>query len=398
MKISYYGHFFKPTGYAQAAHDYAMALIGAGVDLEIVPLTDCDTNSLDPYYFPLLDHVRAVGGKRVTDKSETHRIVHTMPAYARCFVTGEHEPGDDVKRICITTWETDRLPEGFADNLKTFDCLIAPSTWCARVLSLSTGRAVLCVPHTFDPGRWPVQKNPPPEIPYRFLAVLSWSERKNPIGLLKAYWSAFPHGESVELNVLTPFYSKEDVAALAARMGLSNFAPVYFITERQSHEQLLSWYHNSHCYVSATRGEAWHLPAFEAAILGKGVICTNWSGHRDFLGEYGGWQPIPVLLTPAVPADAQIAKPMTVCGVRIQPIHEVAPCGINARQFWAEPGLEYMREKMRQVWSGQNLLHPKGGHTRQDFEAKYGYPAVARKFRELLENENLWKGARICKS
>ena len=36
-------------------------------------------------------------------------------------------------------------------------------------------------------------------------------------------------------------------------------------------------------FVSFTKGEGYGRPLAEAAITGKPVITTNWSGHRDFL-------------------------------------------------------------------------------------------------------------------
>ena len=36
-------------------------------------------------------------------------------------------------------------------------------------------------------------------------------------------------------------------------------------------------------FVSFTKGEGFGRPLLEAAITGKPVITTNWSGHLDFL-------------------------------------------------------------------------------------------------------------------
>ena len=37
------------------------------------------------------------------------------------------------------------------------------------------------------------------------------------------------------------------------------------------------------CLISTTHGEGYGLPLFEAAYNGLPVICTNWSGQKDFL-------------------------------------------------------------------------------------------------------------------
>jgi glycosyltransferase involved in cell wall biosynthesis len=50
-------------------------------------------------------------------------------------------------------------------------------------------------------------------------------------------------------------------------------------------QEMLSLYNPRYidCYVTATHGEGFGIPLFNAACSGIPVIATNWSGHLDFL-------------------------------------------------------------------------------------------------------------------
>ena len=64
---------------------------------------------------------------------------------------------------------------------------------------------------------------------------------------------------------------------------------VYLLHGDLTDEEIHSLYNRKdiHCYVTATHGEGYGLPIFEAAYSGMPIIATNWSGHIDFLsGTY----------------------------------------------------------------------------------------------------------------
>lgn len=394
IKVRYYCPFAKRSGYAQAAHDYLAALYATGkVELDIRPIHECDTDADLPKRFQhLVPFVNAhdSGYEKADPAWPDVVIVHTIPHWADEFVTGDLAP-TRAKKVCLTTWETDRLPDGTAEKLNAaFDLVIVPC-YHNRSVFQGEGVNVKVVPHTFDPEyvlatRKKSELTPPPQRPLTFYSILVWAERKNPIGLLKAYLTEFNDKDNVLLKILTPQYSKDDLLTLVRRMGITDLPRVAFITERLSDEALWRFHEESDVYVSMTRGEGWGLGAFEAAITGNPVITTGWSGHMDFLASYENFWDVPYSLTPAVASDVILDKAVEIGGVKLTTVKEFVATGVNARQKWAEPDLETAQYNMRDQYG----TFERRGNVRKvswfdHFRQTYGYETVGTIFVHDLE-------------
>jgi glycosyltransferase involved in cell wall biosynthesis len=97
------------------------------------------------------------------------------------------------------------------------------------------------------------------------------------------------------------------------------------------------------CYVTATHGEGFGLPIYEAAYSGLPVIAPNWSGHKDFLSiekELG---------------NGRIKK--EVCFERVSvefgniPEHALMPDIITADMSWCNPKEDKFKRAMRNVYT-----------------------------------------------
>lgn len=383
LRVKYLAPFAVASGYARAAADYLMTLQLAGVDLSIQPLHDADSDNLEPRYAGLLDLV----GRYI---EPTHVIVHTIPRYAHEFVTGDMDPGPGVKKICVTTWETDRLAEEDAKRLdEHFDAVILPCRFnMDTFLSASVPEAKLHrIPYGFDPNFWWV-KDPPaqPKSPYVFYDIGVWSERKNPIGLLKAYLAAFRGSrDDVLLRIVCPNVLEDDVQHLAKCSGLTDLPKVEFITQRLSETELRDIHYQSHCYVTTTRGEAWGLGAFEAALCGNPVIAPEFGGQRDFLLRYSRAYWVPYTLTPAITPEVKAGAPVSIGGITFTPMKRAVPIGIAGDQNWAEPDLHATQTLMRAAY-GNRAVRKQHPDDRDAFETFYSYANLGRNFRACLES------------
>lgn len=388
LHVRWIGPFAKRTGYGQATHDYLLALHLAGVSLDIQPLHDADSEDLDPRYGALLD---LVGPK----KPPTHIVVHTIPRYANEFVTGDLAPTSGIRKVCVTTWETNRFPKEDAKRLdQAFDLVIVPSEFCRRSMiqaGLPTTK-VWGIPHTFDPRFWILPKDhyedQAARSPYIFYSILSWTDRKNPIGLLKAYLSEFRASDDVHLRIVSPVVNEDDITTLVRCMGLDDLPSVEFLGRhdqkgRLSETDLRHIHYDSDCYVSASRGEGWGLGAFEAACVGNPVIVPGFSGWTDYLDDYSNKEYIGGFPTPAVTPEVKIGKGLDIGGIHITSMASGAPTGIAGDQDWWEPNLADLKSAMRAAYKRRQA---KSSVDQGRFVERFGYSTIGGKWWPVLEN------------
>lgn len=371
MKVKYIAPFAVPSGYARANQDYMAALHAAGVDLTIQPLTDADSADLEPRYGHLLELLTH------NTHDYSHVIVSTIPRFCSEFVTGDLEPPKGTKRVALTTWETDRFPTKEAEDLDAnFDAIVLPSKFCADALVWAgvPRSKIRIIPHCFDPSFWWWYGAPGPrpsredrKEPYTFYSIGVWASRKAPIELLKAYFTAFRRSDNVLLKFVAPFIHEDDVKNLIACMGIAieDLPRVEFTARRLTETELRALHYDSDCYVSLSRGEAWGLGAFEAAIVGNPVIATGFSGWKDYLDDYPGTHYVNYLLTPAIALETDIGVGM----------------GLSGDQNWAEPGVchakQIMRDSMRYDWNRRQ--------DRERLVRLYSYETVGQQFKAFLE-------------
>jgi glycosyltransferase involved in cell wall biosynthesis len=391
--VLYIAPFAKGTGYAQAAHDYMLAMHRAGISLEIQPIIECDLDDLEERYAELIPLVRGTPGHQ--PRPPTHVIVHTVPAHAYRFVEGL---APDVYRIALTTWETDQMPREIAGTLDDFfDMVIVPSEFCGRAIDPLLDK-IRIVPHCFDDSHWPLgpgggpgggaDDGGPGGGPYSFYSILGWSERKNPIGLLKAYLSEFSVADNVVLRLKLSAVNEDDVASLIAASGIprDELPKIDFITDYFDHEDMVDLHHESSCFVTAARGEGWNLPAFEAALVGNPVISPEWGGQREYLRHYNNFISIPVQLTPAI-CPPEPGDRIEVAGVALRALSVKQPTGITARQRWGEPDLYALGKAMRGCYERPPLISAatRAG-MRSDFSRLYNYVTIGQTIARLIEN------------
>ncbi len=374
LTVRYVCHFGRVTGYGRAAHDYLLALARhADVRLDIQPLGDPD--HLEPRYRELQADVE----RNFDDREIDIEVVHTRPddlgAYARVDEV-------DVPRVAITTWETEPFPPQLADGLDLYDAVIVPSSFCYVRLSgaVAPGLPVMVVPHCFDPQFWKPAPSEPHK-PFRFYTIGAWSERKNPIGALKAYFAEFSRADDVHMAMLIGenVDLKPQIRALAAASGLpEDELPALSYHGPCSEHELYELHAGGDCFVSATRGEGWGLGAFEAAIMGNPIVMPGWGGHADFLDSYANWFATPYEWTPCFPAHLR-----PVPGVP-GAFGATKSSGVSCRQRWAEPDLLAMGTAMRRVYERGNAVLTADERRRLDFDGRYGYETIGPKLAELL--------------
>ena len=130
------------------------------------------------------------------------------------------------------------------------------------------------------------------ECDFNFLTVAMWGIRKNMENMIKWFVEEFREEEVglvIKTNLSRNCTPDREATKTKLRRVLEPLGErrckVYLLHGDLTESQLHSLYENSKikAYVTATHGEGFGLPLFEAAYTGLPVIATDWSGHLDFL-------------------------------------------------------------------------------------------------------------------
>lgn len=291
MKVRYYGHLGKPTGYGDAAGEFCMSMLEAGIDLEI----STDATQCPNRFLPLAPFIRDVN----QDSADVDAvIVHTLPLSCKNVLGAIDHLCKGAPRIAYTTWEgISPISQAVADALGAFDALWVPSRQTHRAVihgpSPEPG-LVEIIPHAYDPlaygpnglhhsGLDPSRAG----STYRFYYIGAWNRRKNVDGLIQAYIRAFSADDDVNLHMHSTGASREacKLAAISTGVEPGRMPAISFSSERVSDEEISALHQDSHCFVTATRGEAWNLPAFDAMLAKRHVIVPMGQGSDDFLAN-----------------------------------------------------------------------------------------------------------------
>ena len=415
MLVRYYGHVGAASGYGDAANEMCMAILDAGIDLEI----STNGESLHNRYMPLASCIRNEEELSPPDVV----IVHTLPMdCGEILKRINFDPAYRAPlRIAYTTWEgSSPMPWTMAQALLPFDQTWTPSTVTSKMMRFGRMQGVLSpgnpdpfgtvwtVPHACNvasDGRWTVAGTdcwrdpneftneytvsdwtPAADIrqlsapAYRFYYIGAWNSRKNPEGVIRAYLRTFRADEPVELVIQSAHGSADSclIVQLATGLPFNEMPTIRFSVERVSDEQIADLHLRSHCYVTASRGEAWNIPAFDAMLAGRHIISPAGLGSDDFLigtsaDRYSS------TLVPAHGDVRLIPDPNLPSG------HARAryfgPQGLTVREDWREPNIAELGVLMRRAYTERRH----GLRVDYDIAQRFGRRAVGQQIKTILE-------------
>jgi glycosyltransferase involved in cell wall biosynthesis len=376
-----------PSGYADEARNFVLALLGAGEPLAVAPARWGEEDA------GLLPEVR--------DRIEAHAlpldtqadlfVSHTLPALQR--------PSPHARfNIARTMFETDRLPPGCETALNAMDRVWVPSEFNRETFVRSgVDPAKLgVIPGAIDPAPFGAPVDPwplPGEQRFRFLSLFDWTLHKGWDVLLEAF--ALEFGDDPEVGLVLKVWSSNHYtlagicsqadAFLRERFGLqpakagfvgtdpgfnpgasglASFPNIHMWWERVSSPDMPRLYRAADAFVLPTRGEGWCRPLMEAMAAGLPTIATAWSGVTAYHSAEVGY-PLEYQLVP-VPPD----------GAREIPIY--------AGHCWAEPDVDGLRRLMRRIVTHSGEARLKGQAAQQHVTRYFSRPAVACLLRQEL--------------
>jgi len=190
-------------------------------------------------------------------------------------------------------WELSKFPDEWLPAVNIVDEIWAPSRFIQQALSEKVKVPVVWMPlavHIEEPeGNINRAYFGIPENKYTFLFyfdMASYSARKNPRAVLKAFKDAFPSGKeevSLVVKVMGNDHHADELRELMSES--KNDSRVIILSGVLSHEEIAGLVKACDCFVSMHRSEGFGRGLAEAMYFGKPVIGTNYSGNTDFMQQ-----------------------------------------------------------------------------------------------------------------
>jgi glycosyltransferase involved in cell wall biosynthesis len=273
--------------------------------------------------------------------------------------------------IGVWFWELEVFPDAFHGAFELVDELWVASEFIRDALVAVDRKPVLIVPFPLEaPAAAPLDRAvlglPDSFLFFFSFDFLSVPERKNAVGLVKAFERAFAPGEGPAL-VIKSINGDRNLAALErlrmAALGRPDVHVIDGYLEAAAEDGLMA---SCDCYVSLHRSEGLGLTMAEAMSYGKPVIATRYSGNLTFMDDENSY------LVPYAPA-------------RVPPGCEPYPPGAA----WAEPDLDRAAALMRQVYEHQDEARDRGSRAQHDIATLHSVERTAefmsRRFAEIHE-------------
>ena len=348
LGLNVLGHFSYPSGLRVSVEALVEGLHRVGV---ATSLRDIRTDKNDDP-----NHVN-FNGSELFDVT----LIHTQPEpfFDQAFERANLHPRLPAPyRIAYWYWEFDSVPTSWTDQAAKVDELWAATEFVARGL-----RERFSIPvRTLFPGvRLGEYKRRPKadfglkDTEFTFLFtfhMMSIMERKNPLGLIRAFRLAFEPAQKVRLVLKTSFGDRHP-AQIEELRSAARGHNITIIDKVFSPDEVLSLMDTCDAYVSLHRSEGLGLTIAEAMLMAKPVIATNYSGNVDFMNEAN-----------SLPVPFELVK----LGRPIPPY--------DAEAVWAEPSTSEAANLMQRVFSDQEWARDLGRRAKENAEANLSLEAA----------------------
>lgn len=365
--VKYVGPIFDNSGYAKACRGNIFALLSQGIDVTLLP------TSFEKALPELGEDGKIL--KALVNKAIDYDVVvvHTTPE----FWSKYKEPGK--KMVNYTIWETTKLHPDWVPYINdNADKVLVGCDWNVEVFKDSGVTVPIgCIPHSIDLND---SKNVVPyeitgisENTFTFYSIFQWTERKDPLALIKAYWHAFQNNEDVAL-VLKSYRSdysdgeKEAIRLTIKRLKyvtkFDNYPKIYFISDMLTEDEIRGLHKCGDCYVTADRGEGFGLSPFTAGAYGKPVIATGFGGSTQYLKPDNSFL-VNYTLTP-------------VHGMPWSPWY-------RGDQLWAQADVKHCADQMKSVFEDQVHARAKGNLLQAYIHDNFSHEVIGEKIVKEIE-------------
>ena len=277
------------------------------------------------------------------------------------FVTGRLNVGYWV-------WELSRFPRIWVEPLKYFNELWCPSRFIQSSVSKICKRPSLYMPPAFiveDSRGFSRNYFNLPEGQFIFLFVFdfkSYFSRKNPLGCIKSFQSAFPgNNKAVGLVIKSMDGNKYPDELKNLIKAAQNDLRIKFIDATFTAKEIAGLMRICDAFISLHRSEGVGYGLAQSMLLGKPVIATNYSGNTDF-----------TLSDNSCLVDYKLIK-----------VNE-GEYPFSKNQFWADPNLEHASSYMQKLVENDSYRKSIAEAGRSYIKANHNPKTVGQNYRKRL--------------
>ena len=355
--VNILSHFCNPSGIQQAALWTKAALERAGLR------TSCRDVPVPRRVLPR-DRAEWLG-------LELFPITILTQAATPYFLSGYKRSGlsrrEGVYRIAYWAWELETIPDDWVEVAETVDEIWSPTEFVAQAMRSRMPRPVYHMLPGVEAGPIEPVTRASLNIPEDHLVFLfafdlhSQLHRKNPLGLIRAFQTAFRANDAVTL-VIKASGGDIHTADLELLQTAARGENILLVHELVARAQAYGFIAMADCFVSLHRSEGFGLGLAEAMLLGKPVIATGYSGNLDFMNREN-----------SLLVDYKIVE-----------ITEDRPIYTKGN-FWAEPSIEHAAACMRQVYEHRDEANQRALRAQPQIQRLLSIDAAGQRMRDRLE-------------
>jgi glycosyltransferase involved in cell wall biosynthesis len=352
------GHIRSEKGVGEGVRSTIRCLKSAGVPVTLNDFTDFSSLNTDTEFASSFSEANPYS-------------INLIHANADCLLEFKQwkteEYFKDYYNIGFWAWELSRFPQKWCAAFNPLNEVWAPSTFAVDSISRVSPVPVVVIPHALRKltiaGNRDRASFGLPKDRFLFLFMfdfMSILQRKNPLGLIKAFRKAFKPRDRVTL-VLKSSHADEYPSERRELEQAVKGSNVILLDQTLSREDTDALLNLCDCYVSLHRSEGFGLTMLEAMSLGKPVIATGYSGNVDFM----------------TPLNSFLVNYRLVSLDK-----DYTPYPKDS--VWADPDQDHAAELMRSVYRNKKMARDIGRQAQKDVTEKLSEAAVGAIIRERL--------------
>jgi len=273
--VNVYGYFRAETGVGQSARNGTDALKSVGVPFTMHNLQASLLSEMDRSVAEFSESAHYSANLYFVNADQTAVVHRNSVRLPRRYNIG------------FWTWELDEMPWGWDKAFEEYDEIWVPSGFCQAAIAARAPIPVIRIPYSISPPVVGKKRRQDFSIDSRrfvFLTVFdmrSCFDRKNPLGVVRAFKAAFSKKNDCELVVKVNHADSAPEKLEWLRSEAAGHS-IRLIEETFRHDDVVALIDASDCIVSLHRSEGFGLVLGEAMLLEKPVIATAYSGNLDF--------------------------------------------------------------------------------------------------------------------